>query len=223
MEAKILSVANQKGGVGKSTITTLLASALSIDKKYKVLVVDCDNQKSIFNYRKMEEKMVEEAVEGVFHVEYLPLRFLNDYLKINSTKYDIIFIDIPRLTDTEENTLLFQILAECDGILIPFLGGLYEVLSTTEFIKAVEVLAKYKHQNGIEFKKFGVLNRKSNRKDNKETVEIVEAEGLTVFKSSLNNLKLFSTPSTLFSLLEETEGRQRFEPFFNEFCNKFEL
>jgi len=221
MEAKILSIANQKGGVGKSTITTLLATALS--NKYKVCVVDCDNQKSIYNYRKMEEAAMEEPVEGVFYIDYLPLRFLNDFLKINSTKYDVIFIDIPRLTDTEENTLLFQVLAVCDGILIPFLGGLYEVLSTKEFIKAVSVLAKYKAENGIEFKYFGVLNRKSRRKDNAETVEFLEAEGLTVFNHSLNNLKVFSTPSTMFSILEEPEGKKRFEPFFNEFCKKFEL
>lgn len=220
MEAKILSVANQKGGVGKSTITTLLTSALS--DKYKVCVVDCDNQKSITNYRAMEAATFSNTTPP-YKVESLNHRFLHDFLKLNSHKYDVIFIDIPRITEEAEGGSVLQILAMCEGVLIPFLGGLYEILSTKNFIKAVEVLAKYKAENGIEFKYFGVLNRNSRKTENKETVEFLEAEGLMVFENSLANLKLFSTPSTMFSILEGSEGRKRFEPFFNEFCKKFEL
>lgn len=220
MEAKVFSVANQKGGVGKSTITTLLASALS--DKYKVAVVDCDNQKSITNYRAMEATTFSE-VTPPYLIESLNHRFLHDFLKMNSHKYDIIFIDIPRITEEAEGGSVLQILAMCEGVLIPFLGGLYEILSTKNFIKAVEVMANYKAENSIEFKYFGVLNRNSRRSENKETVEYLEAEGLNVFDHSLNNLKVFSTPSTMFSILEDPEGKSRFEPFFIEFCKKFEL
>ncbi len=37
-----ISICNQKGGVGKSALTTLLASYLHYICKCKVLVVDCD-------------------------------------------------------------------------------------------------------------------------------------------------------------------------------------
>lgn len=37
-----IAVCNQKGGVGKSALTTLLASYLHCICKRKVLVVDCD-------------------------------------------------------------------------------------------------------------------------------------------------------------------------------------
>ncbi|MEZ5994192.1 MAG: AAA family ATPase [Hyphomonadaceae bacterium] len=44
MAAKILSVSNMKGGVGKTTIAVALAQALAAGKNAKVLVVDLDAQ-----------------------------------------------------------------------------------------------------------------------------------------------------------------------------------
>lgn len=46
MSAQIISIANQKGGVGKTASTTNLAHAL-IDAKQHVLVIDCDPQSSL--------------------------------------------------------------------------------------------------------------------------------------------------------------------------------
>ncbi len=46
MPATIIAVANQKGGVGKTTSTSNLARAL-IELKQRVLVIDCDPQSSL--------------------------------------------------------------------------------------------------------------------------------------------------------------------------------
>jgi chromosome partitioning protein len=45
---KIIAVANQKGGVGKSTVTREIASACALSG-YKVLMVDCDPQGNLTN------------------------------------------------------------------------------------------------------------------------------------------------------------------------------
>ena len=48
----LIAVSNQKGGVGKSTLTILLASCLHYDKGVEVAVVDCDtHQHSLSNMR----------------------------------------------------------------------------------------------------------------------------------------------------------------------------
>lgn len=44
--SKIIAVASQKGGVGKSTTCRNIGSILA-KKGYKVLAVDCDNQSSL--------------------------------------------------------------------------------------------------------------------------------------------------------------------------------
>ncbi len=43
---KVITIANQKGGVGKSTLTTLLS--LQLKRKCKVCVIDTDPQQSLF-------------------------------------------------------------------------------------------------------------------------------------------------------------------------------
>ena len=48
---KIICVANQKGGIGKSTLITVLAGALSADYGYRVLVVDADSQQTLAGVR----------------------------------------------------------------------------------------------------------------------------------------------------------------------------
>ena len=64
-----ISICNQKGGVGKSALTTLLASYLHYICKRKVLVVDCDYpQWSIYNQRSRE----------------LEIKFIGSYFEIRN-------------------------------------------------------------------------------------------------------------------------------------------
>ncbi len=55
-----IAVCNQKGGVGKSTFTVLLASYLHYTLQRDVLVVDCDYpQWSIYNQRSRELEILD--------------------------------------------------------------------------------------------------------------------------------------------------------------------
>lgn len=215
---KIFSVTNRKGGTGKSTATILLATTMASEGK-KVLVLDCDNQRSIEKLRQVDEALYER--EAPYQVEGLQARFIFDYIKLHGANYDFIFIDLPRFTSAGDGEAM-QTLSFCDGILIPVLGSSIEILSASDFLKAIQELAEFKENNNIEFKYYGFLNRMTRRKENKETMKYMEQNGLPMFDRSLKDLKLFANPSTYESILDG-EGRSRFYDFYQEFKRKFKI
>ena len=57
-----ISIANQKGGVGKSTLTTIIANLLHFEHGYTVAVVDCDSpQASTADLRDFEIKVIRNS------------------------------------------------------------------------------------------------------------------------------------------------------------------
>ncbi len=64
-ETLMIAFSNQKGGVGKSTMTILLASYLHYTKNLNVAVVDCDSpQYSLGNMRERDKQAVMKSDLG---------------------------------------------------------------------------------------------------------------------------------------------------------------
>jgi cellulose biosynthesis protein BcsQ len=79
-----VSIYTQKGGVGKSTMTTLLASLLHYRLGYNVVVVDCDfPQHSLFNMRERDKRAV---MENEFHKKLA----MKQFQSINKKAYPIL-------------------------------------------------------------------------------------------------------------------------------------
>ena len=143
------------------------------------------------------------------------------YLKKFGEDFDFVFIDIPRMTNSLSEASNIQVLYYCDVILIPAIGSRLDVMSTARFFKIVQDAATKKRELEFEFQILGFLNRETNRKDNQEAkVVLSENMNIPMMKASLRELKLFTSPSLFQSILDSKEGKARFEPFFNEFCNR---
>lgn len=217
---RVISVVNRKGGVGKSTVTMLLASALAKNKR--VIVLDCDEQRTVIDVLEMENEMYTED-KPLVEVKAIAPMFVLDFLKTFGSSYDVIFIDPPRITEDKTSNVLGQLLAVCDGVLIPVLGSMVDVLSTKAFLKVIEAMAEYKKGNNIPFRYYGFINRFSTRKDNEHAMGFLGKIGLPMFKEPLKDLKIFGSPSVYFSVLETAEGERRFRLFLEEFCKRFKI
>ncbi|MGB1039898.1 MAG: ParA family protein [Flavobacteriales bacterium] len=215
---KIFSVANQKGGVGKTTLTAMLACALAVNEKKKVLVLDCDNQRSISRLREVEGEYFD--IPPPFDIIAVSPEKVMSNLE-NYSKYDIVFIDIPRFTTIKNDSGAMKMLYLCDAVLVPFLVGVMDYLSTKSFVNALNNLSKQKHKEDFYF--YGVLNKSRRLKMEKETIIGLQNVGLSVFENKLSLLNIFNDYSTYETMLKTKLGRKRFEAFYQEFLQKFKL
>ncbi len=195
---KVLSVTNTKGGTGKSTISLILCTCLAAEKK-KILLLDCDIQSTSFEMYQLEESpLFEVRKSDVSKLE-------RELIKAEKDGFDIVFLDFARFT--EENTEMLSFLSICDLVLIPTLGGIIEILSVQKFVKFLKA-------SNVSHSIF--LNKYRGLKEDKETLSIL-SEQTEVFKSHVQDLKLFKDVNLSSSILSTKEGQKRFKLFYDEF------
>lgn len=222
MSAKIISIANRKGGVGKTTLSVLLATALATEKKLKVCLLDTDSQKSALNRR-----LIEQAQNGdeapPYDIEHVYPKYLTMELKHRSEEYDVILIDVPRLTDSEKDTEVVTAIVHCDVVIVPTTAAEMDVVATNDFLKIVEDVKEKRTELGMPFSYHLVVNKWNNTKDCTNTVEYFKSKEAPIFDTYLSDLVIFRPPSTYHSVLETKEGKRRFGDFFREFLKKTNL
>jgi len=112
---KIL-IGNQKGGVGKSTITTLLANYLVLDQKQQVIVFDMDFQDTVFARWERDKELYSN--DSLYEVMKMDIEKYPQYSKgLEQVKDQAhLLMDLPGRLD-DDNFL--TILKEADLIICP--------------------------------------------------------------------------------------------------------
>lgn len=166
MSQIVCSVHNNKGGIGKTTVTVLLASALCYECGMKVMVLDSDSsQNSTFTKRESELMHYKEALELYENPEtrtqiesFQRNRIkdnlekgigIKDFFKIQRVTtemipkidfaqlpYDIIFLDLGAKMEKE----FFSILNRLDLLMIPFQTKNYELESSITYTELLATL-----------------------------------------------------------------------------------
>lgn len=124
----IILFANQKGGVGKSTLSVLFSNYLSLAKNRKVTVYDMDFQRSLFS--KANAARITDNIP-LYPVEAAELKQFPAILK--GDKKDSSHIRIIDLAGKMDDDHLVPVFKKSDLILCPFCYDEYSVSSTIEF------------------------------------------------------------------------------------------
>ncbi|MBA5793468.1 ParA family protein [Flavobacterium sp. xlx-214] len=153
-----ISFSTQKGGVGKSTLTTLVASVLHYRLGYNVVVIDCDfPQHSLTHMRERDKNNIiqneyhKKAAMKQFHninkKAYPIIKTKSQYALDKAAEYeekspvtpDVIFFDLPGTANT---TGVLTTLKMMDFIFSPITADRLVVESSLSFSKAFLELPK---------------------------------------------------------------------------------
>lgn len=177
----IISVLNQKGGVGKTTLSIHIASTLALAGK-SVLLIDADVQRSALDWAASRE------AESLFSVVGISTNTIHKEVKLLAEKYDYIIIDgPPRVYDVAKSTI-----AASDFILIPIQPSPYDVWSAKEVVDLVNevksTLSLYKTINAA-----FVINRKiPNTIIGRDVEEALVQYGFPVLKNNISQRVVYA-------------------------------
>lgn len=104
MAHKVITIAQQKGGAGKTTIAAHLAVALS-QRGMRVAVVDIDPQGSLTRWHQIREEKLGEGYTGMSFSQLSGWRVGTEITRLRR-RHDVIIIDSPPHTETEAKTAI---------------------------------------------------------------------------------------------------------------------
>lgn len=132
MTYKIITIAQQKGGAGKTTVAAHLAVAFSKMGK-NVAAIDIDPQGSLGHWHKVREEKFGEGNTGINFAEISGWRLHNEISRLKEGT-DIIIIDGPPHTQTETKTVI----RAADLVIIPAQPSPTDLWATSSTVEIVE-------------------------------------------------------------------------------------
>ena len=188
---KVISILNQKGGVGKTTLAVHLATALS-RRGRTVLLVDADPQGSALDWA--------AARNGapLFPVVGLPKSSIHKELPALASNYDVVIIDgPPRVYDVARSAIM-----AADLVLVPVQPSPYDVWAAEEIITLLKEASVFKEKLKSAF----VINRKIvNTAIGRDVKEALSGYPLPVLKSQIGQRVGFAESAARGQTVLETE------------------
>jgi chromosome partitioning protein len=203
---KVISLLNQKGGVGKTTLAVHIATGLALKNK-RVLLIDADPQGSALDWA------AARAGELLFPVVGLPKASIHKELPAIATGYDVVLIDgPPRVYEVARSAIMAS-----DMILIPVQPSPYDEWAAQEIVDLLSEASAFKETLKAAF----VINRKiANTAIGRDVAEALSGYPFPVLKSKINQRVAFAESATqgktVFELGAENQASREITLLVNE-------
>lgn len=130
MVARIITIAQQKGGAGKTTMAAHLAVAWAASGKRRIAIVDIDPQGSLTQWYKVRESRLGEGATNLTFASISGWRVRSEIDRLKHT-HDVVIIDSPPHTDAEARTAI----RAADLVVVPLQPSPMDVWATSATIQ----------------------------------------------------------------------------------------
>ena len=187
----IISIQNQKGGVGKTTLAIHISHALSL-KGTKVLLVDADPQGSARDWAAARSDKTPFSVIG------LDRPTVHRDLPALAKDFDHVVIDgPPRVSDLARSAII-----AADIVVVPIQPSPYDVWAADEVIKLIQEASVFKEN----LKSVFAINRKiTNTAIGRDVAEALRSYDIPVLKSSVSQRVAFAESAASGQTVLETD------------------
>ena len=216
-----IAFSSQKGGVGKSTFTTLVASTLHYRLGYNVAVFDTDfPQHSLMKMKERDLKMVMEnealkkqaynqfitinkkAYEIIQHRADSVLEKAEEYVNASPVPIDVVFFDLPGTVNTPS---ILKALAGMHHIFTPITADRVVMESTLVFTQLLQDVIMKQGETSIE-----TLNLFWNQVDGRESTPLYEVYNSLIRQLGLSLMQSQIKSSTRFRKESEADSKTVF-------------
>ncbi len=179
---KVISFLQEKGGAGKTTISTNVSRGLKL-RGYKVLLVDSDPQGSTRDWN-------EANLGSLVPVVGLDRETLHVDIKALMADYDFVIIDgAPQLSKMSASAIKCS-----DIILIPVQPSPYDIWASLDLVELIK--SRQGVTNGIPEAAFIISRVIKNTKLSKEVNDTLAEYGIPVFDSFTSQLVAYPTSAS---------------------------
>lgn len=187
----VISLLNQKGGVGKTTLAVHVAMALARHGR-RVLLVDADPQHSALDWQEARE------TPPLFPVIGLPTKTLHREIPAHARNYDHIIIDGP----PRVNELARAAIMAADLVLIPITPSPYDVWAASEITTLIGEASAFKGNLKTAF----VINRKiANTAIGRDVADALAGFEYPVLKAAISQRVAFAESAARGSTVMELD------------------
>ncbi len=183
MTAKIISIVNQKGGAGKTTVSMQLAGTLGLKKKTKVLVIDADPQATATRWASSadDQNPFPASVSGLSAAGAKVHREVQKFVE----DYDYIVVDCPPAADSPvpQSALMIS-----DMAIVPVIPSPLDLWASVGIRQVISNISDINE----DLKPFLIINQcQPNTSLARETLEILPEYGIPIMKTKLHQRTVY--------------------------------